>query len=172
MDSRLTLISHSIINLLNQHHKTLGVAESCTGGLICEWLTRVPGSSAVFKGGVVAYTDDVKAKVLGIDTKLIESSGAVSEAVAQTMATQITEILTVDYAISTTGFAGPTGGTEDTPVGTVFVGLVTPFLTETVKYCFPSESRQKVREMAAIEALVLLKKMINKENFAVCDTSL
>lgn len=162
MHSRQTLISHSVINLLRQSKKTLGVAESITGGLIAEWLTRVSGASDVFAGAVVSYTDDAKSKLLGIDQKLIATHGAVSEIVAREMASRMKSALGVDFVLSTTGFAGPTGGTLDAPIGTVFVALATPLGNiEVVKHYFPDKPRQTVRELSSLEALYMLERHLH-----------
>jgi nicotinamide-nucleotide amidase len=162
MHSRQTLISHSVINLLRQRKKTLGVAESCTGGLIAEWLTRVSGASDVFAGGVVSYSDDAKSRLLGIDPELIKVHGSVSEIVAKEMASCLKKALSVDFALSTTGFAGPTGGTPDAPIGTVYIALATPLGTvEAVKHYFPDKPRQSIRELATLEALYMLERHLH-----------
>jgi nicotinamide-nucleotide amidase len=102
---------------------TLGTAESCTGGGIGKWITDVPGSSAYFLGGVVAYSNEVKIKLLGVPTETLETHGAVSRETAAAMAEGALEALGCDVAVSTTGVAGPGGGSAEKPVGTVFVGL-------------------------------------------------
>jgi PncC family amidohydrolase len=160
MHSRRTLICHSIINLLRQRGQSLGVAESCTGGLISEWLTRVSGASDVFKGGIIAYTDDVKARLLGVDKSLIAQHGSVSEIVAKELAMQAQKVLQVDFALSTTGFAGPTGGTTDAPVGTVYVGVSSVSGTLSVKHYFAGKPRQSVRELASMQALLMLERQL------------
>jgi len=158
----LGLISHSVINRLRKRKKTLGVAESCTGGLIAEWLTRVSGASDVFAGGVIVYSDDAKSKLLNIEPKLIWDHGSVSEIVAKEMATCLKASLGVDFAISTTGFAGPTGGTQNAPIGTVYIGLATDLGTvEIVKHYFPDKPRQSIRELASLEALFMLERHLH-----------
>jgi nicotinamide-nucleotide amidase len=113
-------------NLLKQSRKTVAVAESCTGGNIARLLTSVPGSSDYFKGGVVAYANDVKINLLGINKKSIEKHGAVSKPVVTQMAESIKNLMRTDYGIATSGIAGPDGGTREKPVGTVWIALACP----------------------------------------------
>lgn len=160
MHSRRTLICHSIINLLASRRETLSVAESCTGGLICEWLTRISGSSTVLNGAIVAYTDKIKTEFLGIDARLISSHGAVSDQVAQSMAIQACKLFKSNWALSTTGFAGPNGGSSDAPIGTVFIGLKSPTISLSMRHFYPNVPRQRVRELAALQALIWLEKEI------------
>ncbi|MCH8523799.1 MAG: competence/damage-inducible protein A [Balneolales bacterium] len=116
-------LQHALVRLLNDAGKTVSVAESCTGGQLSHLITNVPGSSAVFKGGVVAYDNLVKINQLGIPAELIDSHGAVSEQVALHMAASIAALTGSDFGLSTTGVAGPSGGTPEKPVGTVWVGF-------------------------------------------------
>lgn len=109
--------------LLNEKGLTLALAESCTGGLICKMLTDVPGSSEYFMGGVVSYSDTVKENVLGVSSSDLKEYGAVSAKVAEQMALGVREHLNADIGLSVTGIAGPGGGTDEKPVGTVFIGL-------------------------------------------------
>lgn len=109
--------------LLHAARLRLAVAESCTGGGVCEALTSVPGSSAYFLGGVVAYGNDSKTRDLGVSPDLIESLGAVSREVAVAMASGVAQRFGADIGIGTTGIAGPGGGTPDKPVGTVYVAI-------------------------------------------------
>ena len=112
--------------LLKEKGLTLALAESCTGGLICKQLTDIPGSSEFFLGGVVSYSNSVKENILGVDAEDIRKFGAVSESVAETMALGARNRLNADIGLSVTGIAGPGGGSEEKPVGTVFVGLAVP----------------------------------------------
>jgi nicotinamide-nucleotide amidase len=112
-----------IVELLTEESKTLAVAESCSGGYLADALTDVPGSSRCFAGGVVAYGNEVKIRQLGIDPAVLEEYGAVSAQVALAMARGAAERLGTDFGISTTGVAGPGGGTPDKPVGTVWIGF-------------------------------------------------
>lgn len=109
--------------LLHQHHLTLATAESCTGGLVGHRLTNVPGSSDYYLGGVVAYANAAKVALLGVDPAVLAHEGAVSEAVALQMAAGARERLGADIGLSTTGIAGPAGGSVDKPVGLVYMAL-------------------------------------------------
>ena len=135
--------------------RTLATAESCTGGALAAALTDVPGASRVFPGGVVSYADETKAALLGIPECLIRQHGAVSAEVAAAMASGAAERCGADYGIATTGFAGPDGGTEADPVGTVYIGLHTS--SELRAVCFRFEGdRDTVRRLAVEKALTLL----------------
>ncbi len=112
-----------LVDLLTRRKKTLAVAESCTGGYLAHRLTNVPGSSAVFLGGVVAYSNQVKQDVLGVRAETLREHGVVSEAVAREMAEGARRLFRADYALAVTGIAGPGGGTPDKPVGTAYIAL-------------------------------------------------
>lgn len=114
-------MSREIQQYLYESGLTLGTAESCTGGRIAEAIISVPGASAYFKGGIISYTNDVKENVLGVDSRLLEEKTAVCEEVAIAMVKGALNTLNVDFAISTTGVAGPGGGTHDIPVGTIWI---------------------------------------------------
>ncbi len=117
---------HAVARLLKARNWTLAVAESCTGGLLGHRITEVPGSSAYFLGGVIAYADAVKASVLDVDAALLRRWGAVSPQVAAAMAGGVRVRLGADVGIGITGIAGPTGGTAEKPVGLVYIGLALP----------------------------------------------
>ena len=121
MDFESKIISREINLLLWEQEKTLGTAESCTGGRIAEAIIAVPGASKYFKGGIISYTDDVKESVFGVDRGLLEEKTAVCEEVAVAMVKGACKVLSTDYAISATGIAGPGGGTKDIPVGTIWI---------------------------------------------------
>src|SRR3954470_4266508 len=112
-----------IVHLLAKRKKTLATAESCTGGWIAHKLTGVPGASRVFPGGIVSYSDRIKAKFLGVRAKTLQRHGAVSEATAREMAEGARKKFGTDFAIAVTGLAGPGGGTRALPVGTVFIAV-------------------------------------------------
>ena len=138
---------------------SLGAAESCTGGLVGGRLTEVPGSSDVFVGAVVCYADRIKTAMLDVPAELIAAHGAVSEPVARAMAEGARRRLSVDLAVSATGIAGPSGGTADKPVGTVWFGVAAPAGTDTRRVVFLG-SRREVRERATQMALYLLHRRL------------
>lgn len=134
---------------------TLATAESCTGGLIAGAITSVPGASSVFTHGFVTYANAAKSQMLGVPEALLASYGAVSEQVARAMAEGARIRAGVDYAVSTTGIAGPDGGTVDKPVGTVWFGLAGPTDTHAHHRHFNGD-REAVRAQAVAFALALL----------------
>lgn len=135
--------------------KTLVTAESCTGGGIGAALTSVSGSSAVYKGGIISYTNWVKHHLLGVDEEILETVGAVSAPVAEAMAKGVRSALQADIAVSVTGLAGPGGDEYGNPVGTVFIGYSDSERTISRKFLFPG-TREDVRRSAAREALNLI----------------
>ncbi len=145
--------------LLTEAGRTLTTAESCTGGLVAERLTRVPGSSAYFLGGVVSYTNELKTRLLGVPEQVIAAHGAVSEPVARAMATGVRQRYGADYGIGITGVAGPGGGSEDKPVGTVHIAAAVPGSddVEHRKVIFPGD-RQRVRQQSSQLALELVRR--------------
>lgn len=147
------LLEEQLINVLRERGETLCVAESCTGGLVAERLTRVAGASDVFLGGVVAYTDRVKSHILHISPTLIAQFGAVSDRVGREMAHQVRILFKATWSISLTGVAGPSGGTFEKPVGTVFVGLSREEGTSVQKLELFNLSRDTVRQRSATFAL-------------------
>ena len=122
MEFESKILSKSISELLYNSDKSLGTAESCTGGRIAESIISIPGASNYFKGGVVSYTNEVKENILGVNHQVLEEQTAVCEEVAKEMVLGAIKALNVDYAISATGVAGPTGGTPEIPVGTIWIG--------------------------------------------------
>lgn len=135
--------------------KTLVTAESCTGGGIGAALTAVPGSSQVYKGGIISYTNWVKHHLLGVDEALLETVGAVSAPVAEAMARGAREALQADVAVSVTGLAGPGGDEFGNPVGTVFIGFCDEKTNFARQFLF-SGSRESIRQSAIQEALKLV----------------
>ena len=121
MDFESKITSREISEILWETEKTVGTAESCTGGRIAEAIIAVPGASKYFKGGIISYIDEVKQNLLGVDPQVLEEKTAVCEEVAIAMVQGACKALNTDYAISATGFAGPTGGTKDIPVGTIWL---------------------------------------------------
>ena len=134
--------------LLKAHGLTLSAAESCTGGEIAHLITTVPGSSAYFLGSVTSYAIAVKEKVLGVPASVIEENGVVSAPVAAAMAEGVRKLTGSDYAVSTTGLAGPCGD-DNNPEGTVWVGVATPKGTYTVKYNYKNDRKRNIERFAA-----------------------
>ena len=141
--------------------KTLVTAESLTGGGIGAALTGVSGASAVYKGGIISYTNAVKHKLLGVPQETLEEFGAVSEPVAKAMAEGARKVLEADVAVSVTGLAGPTGDEFGNPVGTVFVGYSDGNVT-TVRHCRFSGDRESIRNQTIETALQLILSMQQK----------
>lgn len=121
MDFESKIISRQIGDILYASGLTLGTAESCTGGRISEAIMAIPGSSDYFKGGIVAYTDEVKEKLLNVSHEVLEEQTAVSEEVAREMVLGTIDAIGVDFAIASTGYAGPGGGTKENPIGTIWL---------------------------------------------------
>jgi nicotinamide-nucleotide amidase len=142
--------------------RSLGVAESCTGGLVGGRLTEIPGSSEVFVGAIVCYANRTKTELLDVPPEMIAAHGAVSEEVARAMADGARRRLGVDLAVGVTGIAGPGGGTPDKPVGTVWFAVASPARTETRRIVFLG-SRREVRERAAQTALYLLDRRLRAD---------
>ena len=121
MEFESKIISREISQLLWEREQTLATAESCTGGRIAEAIISVPGASKYFKGGIISYTNEIKERLLGVPHELLEEKTAVCEEVAVEMVKGACRALGTDFAIAATGIAGPTGGTKDIPVGTIWV---------------------------------------------------
>jgi nicotinamide-nucleotide amidase len=152
-----------IIGLLTKYKKTLAVAESCTGGFIAHRLTNVPGSSAVFLGGVVAYSNQVKQSVLGVGAQTLRRHGAVSEPVAREMAEGARRLLRSDFALAVTGIAGPGGGTPDKPAGTAFIALSQDEGTTVLQQYSPVD-RQTFKFAISQRALDLLRQALPRKS--------
>jgi nicotinamide-nucleotide amidase len=146
-----------VVQLLAERRKTLALAESCTGGYIANRITNVPGASAVFLGGVVSYSNESKEKFLGVKAETLETHGAVSEAVAREMAEGARKETGADYALAVTGIAGPSGGTAEKPVGTVFIALATADGTQ-VKRNLNQYDRETFKFLTSQQALDMLRK--------------
>lgn len=145
--------------ILNQKNKTLGIAESCTGGYISHLITSVPGSSAYFKGSVTSYANVVKEEVLHVDPQVIQSFGAVSKETAAQMVKGTLKLLKTDYVLVTTGVMGPDGGTPEKPTGTVWVGVGSAEKTVTHHFHFRFD-RQRNMELTGTHSLNVLRKFI------------
>ena len=144
----------ALITRLKDLGLTLATAESCTGGMMGQRLTSISGASAVFLGGFMTYQNEVKIKLVGVDPETIERVTEVSHEVARQMADGTREALGCDVALSATGYAGPGGGTEENPVGTVYVGIATPRGTTSLRLYYPNKSRQYIREAVATRAFI------------------
>jgi len=148
-----------IVKLLTARHETLGVAESCTGGLLANRITNVPGASKVFVAGYVCYANQAKSDMLDVDPKLIEKHGAVSEPVARALAEHARVCARSTFALATTGIAGPTGGSPEKPVGTVYIALAGPGEIVAKKLFFPSD-RETFKQLAVQPDFDLLRRNI------------
>lgn len=152
MSDRLAQLSQLLGHHLTQSQATLTTAESCTGGGIAKALTDISGCSAYFDGGFVTYSEQSKQRFLGVLPETLHQFGVVSENVAQEMAEGACHAFSANYAISVTGYAGPGGGTEDMPVGTVCFGFASPGHT-TTHICHFSGHREAIRQQSVIFAL-------------------
>ena len=152
-------ISEVIVNILKERNLSLSTAESCTGGSIAKMITSIPGCSSIYKGSVVAYDSKVKEELLGVNHDDIEKYTVVSKEVAEQMAVGVSNILRTDFALSTTGIAGPDGGTEENPVGTVWIALATPNGVSSNRYNF-GKDRQNNIERACITAFEMLRQYL------------
>ena len=149
--------------LLKNASQTISTAESCTGGYIAHLLTSIPGSSAYFIGSVVAYSNRIKEEVLGVNPDIIDNNGAVSEEVVQSMAEGIRSRFNTDYGISCSGIAGPDGGTEEKPVGTVWICIASEKTTVSRMFSFGPNRKRTIR-ITALTALNMLRKLIAEEH--------
>lgn len=148
-------VSEKLVELLKARGLTCATAESCTGGGVGSAITAVPGSSAVFAGGVISYSNKVKRDVLGVAADILQNVGAVSPETAAQMAEGARRLLKTDLAVSLTGIAGPDGGSEEKPVGLVWFGLATKDGVRTEKCIFRGD-RAQVRAQAVTHALGML----------------
>ncbi len=147
------------------HGLTVATAESCTGGNIAHQVTSLSGSSGYFLGGIVSYANDIKQRVLGVSEAVLRNPGAVSEPCARAMAEGARALIGADLAVSTTGIAGPNGGTQRKPVGLVYIGLATASATIVERHVFPGD-RAAVIEAATVRALELLIDAVREETRA------
>ena len=148
-----------LVKLLTGRKETLAIAESCTGGLLAHRITNIPGASSVFLAGYICYANETKIDMLEVDPELIEKHGAVSEPVARALAQHARMRARATYALATTGIAGPSGGSPEKPVGTVYIALATPAETLVKKLFFPSD-RETFKQIAAQAAFELLRKKL------------
>jgi nicotinamide-nucleotide amidase len=149
--------------LLKHVNKTLSTAESCTGGYIAHLITGVPGSSAYFKGSVIAYSNEIKEKLLGVSDVVLSAHGAVSEPVVKKMAEEVRKRLNADYGLAVSGIAGPDGGTDEKPVGTTWIAIATHEKIFAKKFLFGEHRGRNIRN-AALEALNMLRMELIESN--------
>ena len=149
-------IERTVFDLLINKEKTFALAESCTGGNMAHVITLIPGSSKVFKGAAVTYANATKTKVLGVPSEMIEKCGVVSQDVVESMATGVRSLMDADYGVATTGIAGPSGGTDENPVGTVWIGVASAL--GVVSKCFNfGKDRENIINRATIAAYEMLR---------------
>lgn len=156
---KMERIVNQIHKLLLKNKKKIAVAESCTGGFVSNLLTRISGSSQYFVLGIVAYSNKVKRNILKIPRLIIVKEGAVSKEVARRMAGMVRKIAETDFGIGITGIAGPTGGTQQKPVGTVFIAIDSKRKKICRRFLFRG-SRFNIIRRAALKSLELLKKIL------------
>ena len=157
-----TAIEKVILDYMASKKLNLSLAESCTGGYISELITQHPGSSSVFLGGAITYSNSLKMSMLGVSELTLQNFGAVSEETVREMAEGARSVHRSDYALAVSGIAGPDGGTVEKPVGTVWIAVSSPLKTISKKYNFGNKRTQNI-ERAAISALILLYKLVKEE---------
>ena len=162
------ILSKEIQQLLYDNGKTLGTAESCTGGRIAESIIAVPGASNYFKGGIVSYTDEIKENLLYVDHQTLEEKTAVCEEVAIQMVKGACQALNVDYAIAATGYAGPGGGTSSIPVGTIWLACGSQEDVRTIKLT-EDEGRDINLATATTTALKLFLEFLKEVNVPLAE---
>ncbi|SNR75006.1 CinA family protein [Desulfurobacterium atlanticum] len=162
-------VEFELKELLTEKKLTLATAESCTGGLVAARIVNVPGSSEYFMGGIVAYDNSIKMKVLNVSAETLLKYGAVSEQTAKEMVKNVKKLLNTNCGISTTGIAGPAGGSNEKPVGLVYIGVSVNEKTEIYRFIFkdkhsdPVKRRNRIRKKAAKKAIKLLVSMLKEE---------
>ena len=163
MDFESKITSREISEILWETEKTVGTAESCTGGRIAEAIIAVPGASKYFKGGIISYVNEIKESLLGVDPQVLEEKTAVCEEVAIAMVKGACKALNTNYAIAATGFAGPTGGTKDIPVGTIWLACGNDERVVTLKV-EEDHGRDINLAIATNKAMELFLNYLKKEN--------
>ena len=155
-------LAKSIIKLLEYKNKTITAAESCTGGLIAHTLTKESGASAVFSGSVISYANEIKEAWLSVDSNNLKHFGAVSEAVVKDMLNGALYLSGADFALATSGIAGPTGGSEEKPIGTIYIGAKSKNGVEIIERLHFSGDRNFIQEQATLYAYLLFLKIFLK----------
>ncbi|HEO97782.1 MAG: CinA family protein [Campylobacterales bacterium] len=158
---KIEKIIENLIEILSERKQTVSFAESCTGGRIAAAFTAVSGSSAILHGSCVTYANRIKEQWLGVPREILETKGAVSQECVEYMLAGMERMADSDYTLAVSGIAGPTGGTELKPVGTVYIGLRTPDGKNEVHYCLFKGDRHQVQDQATSFAIELLAKNIN-----------
>jgi len=153
-------LTRRVGKLLSESNMTIGVCESCTGGMLGAMITSIPGSSKYFMGGVIAYSDLVKSKVVGVRAGTLKHFGAVSSKAAKEMALTVKKKIQTDIGVSITGIAGPGGGTTEKPVGLVYIALAIKNKVVVKRFTFKG-GRQRIRRTACKHAMDLLRKVLN-----------
>ena len=162
MNDKVYKLAEQVIRMAQEQRRTISTAESCTGGGIGAALTAINGSSEVYVGGIISYSNAVKTSLLGVLKKTIKKHGAVSRQTAKAMAKGARKTLSTDIAISVTGIAGPTGGSPDKPVGTVWIGLAVQGQNASAQhFLFEGDGRENVRDETIIAALEILLRALN-----------
>jgi nicotinamide-nucleotide amidase len=154
-------VEELVLDLCRAQGLTLAAAESCTGGMVAQRLTSVPGSSAVFVGAIVSYADEIKTRELDVPRETLERHGAVSAETAAAMAVGARERLVADVAVAVTGIAGPSGGSDEKPVGLVYLHAEGPKGGRSVDFVFPGD-RESIRRRATVTALHLLRRLLQQ----------
>ena len=157
-DNRLSLVQEVSERLRGQGY-TLGTAESCTGGMIAAAITDLPGSSQIFAGSIISYSNAVKTKLLGVSQEVLDTHGAVSTECARAMVTGVAKALDVDAAIAVSGIAGPDGGTNEKPVGLIYIAALLHDKIIVEKHIFPG-NRESIRNRAKVRALLMLRELL------------
>lgn len=153
-------IIEKMITKLSAENQTVSFAESCTGGRIAAAITSVSGSSAILRGSTITYANEIKTAWLGVPESTLETKGAVSQECVQAMLTGMQKMVSSDYTLAVSGIAGPTGGSECKPVGTVYIGIMTPDGVQEVKHCLFKGNREEVQNQATAFSIGLLQKKL------------
>ena len=163
----LDIVTQRVVKYMKEHGLTVSTAESCTGGLVSQSITSVSGASAVFKGGVCSYSEEIKQRVLGVSKKTLDEFTVYSAEVASEMSAGVMELMKTDAAIGITGIAGPDGGSDEKPVGTVYVSVrlgKAECVGDLALYKeYEGLDREKVRYLAAERSLEMLLELIEKQ---------
>jgi nicotinamide-nucleotide amidase len=156
-------IQEAIGKKLSSNQQTLAIAESCTGGYISHLITSIPGSSVYFKGGIIAYSNSIKEDTINVKYETLQKYGAVSEETVKEMADGIRQRFNTDYAVATSGIAGPGGGTPEKPVGTVWIAISGPDGSTTKKLTILKDRSSNIK-YSSVSALVLLWQRLSQKN--------